>query len=515
MICHKMSMNLESVHLRCAAALLGVVLLGFTVACSSPTRTTDTNTTALPEQQDVAAAADAPPTEIDPSVLERLKSEKWSGDIDGLKQRRYIRALVLYNKTNFFYDGPQPHGVTYEALKEFEKFLNAKLNTGDKPLYIVFMPVASSEGLRRITDGGADIAASNIPIIPEFQRAVDFSDPLREHVKEIVVTGPSETRITSLDDLAGKEVFVRRVSRYWPNLEKLNEQFKAAGKPEIILKEADANLGDEDILEMLNAGVVGITVMDDLVAALWVKIHDGLTAHSDLQLASDDKIGWAIQKNTPELKKLIDEFIAGHKLGTLFGNTLLQRYFKDTKWAKNNTNPADMERFKNAIGFFKKYGEQYDFDWLMIAAQAYQESGIDQSRRSPVGAVGVMQIKPATAADKAIGIPNVETDMEKNIEAGVKYLNYISKQYFSDGKFSRANRGLFAFAAYNAGPARVVQLRKQAEAEGLDPNVWFNNVELVAAKTIGAETVTYVSNIYKYYVAYKLVSEQAKKKRAS
>jgi membrane-bound lytic murein transglycosylase MltF len=428
-------------------------------------------------------------------------------------QRRYIRALVLYNKTNFFYDGPQPHGVTYEALKEFEKFLNTKLKTGDKPVYIVFIPVTREDGLRRMADGRADIAASNIPILPEFQQMVDFSDPVREQAKEIVVTGPSAPPIASLDDLSGKEVFVRRMSRYWPNLEKLNAQFRASGKPEMILREADVDLGDEDILQMVSAGVVGTTVMDDLLADFWSRVYDGLTAHTDIQLATDDQIGWAMQKNTPELQKLVNEFVAGHKMGTLFGNTMLQRYLKDTKWAKNNTSVEDMERFRGAVAFFKKYGAEYDFDWMMIAAQAYQESGIDQSRRSPVGAVGVMQIKPSTAEDKAIGIPNVDTDMEKNIQAGVKYLHYISNQYFSDGKFNKVNRGLFAFAAYNAGPARVAQLRKQAQAQGFDPNIWFNNVELVAAKEIGAETVTYVSNIYKYYVAYKLVSEQEKSKK--
>jgi|KBSSwiStaDraftv2_1062776.scaffolds.fasta_scaffold10181_4 membrane-bound lytic murein transglycosylase MltF len=507
-------MTLDVLHLRIALGLFCVALFLIAPACKSSQPTTNENT-APPTGQEFVPTAESAPAEIDPTILDRLKTEKWTGDLDGLRERRYIRALVLYNKTNFFYDGPQPHGVTYEALKEFEKFLNTKLNTGDKPVYIVFLPVSSSEGIQRMADGRGDIAASNIPITPDLQQTMDFSVPLREQVKEIVVTGPSAPQITSLDDLAGKEVFVRRTSRYWTNLEKLNEQFTASGKPQIILREADVNLEDADILQMVSSGVVGITVMDDLVASLWVQIYDGLTAHQDLQVASEDKIGWAMQKNTPELKKLIDEFLAGHKVGTVFGNTLLKRYFKDTKWAKNNTMPDEMERFKGAIQFFKKYGAQYDFDWLMIAAQAYQESGIDQSRRSPAGAVGVMQIKPSTAEDKAIGVSNVDTDMEKNIEAGVKYLHYISDRYLNDGKFTKLNRGLFAFAAYNAGPGRVAQLRKQAQAEGLDPNKWFNNVELVAAKTIGAETVTYVSNIYRYYVAYKMVNEREQSKKSA
>jgi membrane-bound lytic murein transglycosylase MltF len=252
--------------------------------------------------------------------------------------------------------------------------------------------------------------------------------------------------------------------------------------------------------------------MDDLVAELWSKVFENLNVRSDLVLANGDQIGWATQKGTPEFQKLINEFVADHRMGTSFGNTLLNRYLKDTKWAKDNTKPQEMEKFKTAVALFKKYGAMYDFDWLMIAAQAYQESGIDQSRRSPAGAVGVMQIKPSTAEDKGMEISGVDTDIEKNINAGVKYLDYMSDRYFKDSKINKANRPLFAFAAYNAGPARVADLRKLAEAQGLNPNVWFNNVELVAAQKIGAETVTYVSNIYKYYVAYKMVTEISPKK---
>jgi membrane-bound lytic murein transglycosylase MltF len=79
----------------------------------------------------------------------------------------------------------------------------------------------------------------------------------------------------------------------------------------------------------------------------------------------------------------------------------------------------------------------------------------------------------------------------------------------------KLDKALFAFASYNAGPARVQQLRKEAAKRGLDPNVWFQNVEYVAAEKIGQETVTYVSNIYKYYVAYRLIREsQAARKEA-
>jgi len=428
-------------------------------------------------------------------------------------ERRYIRALVLYNKTGFFYDGPQPRGISYEALIEFEKFLNKKLNTGNKPVRMVFLPVTREEMAKRMADKRGDIVVANIPIIPEVQKIADVSDPVRENAKQLVVTGPSAAPIAKLEDLAGQEIFVRRFSRYWPSLEKLNEQFKQAGRPAMTLREADSNLEDEDILNMVGSGVVSITIMDDLGANLWAQVFEGLKVHNDLVLVSDDKIGWAVQKNTPQFMALMNEFVKDHKAGTSFGNTLLLRYLKDAKFAKNNTVPTEMDKYRSAIGFFKKYGDQYGFDWLMIAAQAYQESTIDQSKASPAGAYGVMQIKPSTAAGNPINISNIDTNMENNINAGVKYMDYIVNTNFKDAKFDRLNRALFGFAAYNAGPGRVAGLRRKAEAQGLDPNKWFNNVELVAAKEIGSETVTYVSNIYKYYVAYKLVAEDINKKK--
>jgi membrane-bound lytic murein transglycosylase MltF len=166
-----------------------------------------------------------------------------------------------------------------------------------------------------------------------------------------------------------------------------------------------------------------------------------------------------------------------------------------------------MKKFQANVELFKKYAGQYDFDVLMIAAQAYQESLLDQSKRNPSGAVGIMQVIPKYAAAPPINIPNVGT-VDPNIHAGVKMLRNIEDTYFNDPGIDRMNKTLFVFASYNAGPSRVAQLRKKAASMGLDQNVWFGNVELVAAQSIGQETVTYVSNIYKYYVAYTLAAEQ-------
>jgi len=275
------------------------------------------------------------------------------------------------------------------------------------------------------------------------------------------------------------------------------------------VKAADPNLTDEDLLEMVNAGLVPATVTIDMRAEFWSKVLPHLTLHPNIVLKEEGQLAFATRKDSPELRQLLDEFVQGHQMGTSFGNTLLRRYLQNTKWVQDATSTEEMRKFQEYVGYFQKYAAQYDFDYLMLVAQGYQESGLDQSRKNPNGAVGIMQVIPKYAAAPPISISNVE-HAETNIEAGAKMLRNIAETYFNDDKLDATNKTLMVFASYNAGPNRIARLRKKAASEGLDANQWFGNVELVAAKDLGQETVQYVTNIYKYYVAYKLTLEEAK-----
>ena len=288
----------------------------------------------------------------------------------------------------------------------------------------------------------------------------------------------------------------------------MNATLTKAGKPPVRIVEASEHLEDEDVLEMVNAGLVPATITNDYIAEFWSKIFDQIRVQP-AAIRDDGQIAWALRRNTPKLLGAVNDFVAANSKGSRAFNVVFQKYFKDTKWVTNAASEAEMKKFRNAVAFFKKYGDQYDLPWLLVAAQAYQESTIDQSKRSSAGAVGVMQIKPSTAADAPISITGVDASVEKNVQAGTKYLRYIADRYFTDPAITRLDRGLFSVASYNAGPARIAQLRKKARAQGLDPNVWFGNVEVVAAREIGRETVQYVSNIYKYYLSYQLLQQQS------
>lgn len=452
--------------------------------------------------------------EIESADKARKIVDTWTGDFDGMVKRNRIRVLVAFSKTFYFLDGGAQRGASYDVLKEFEKTINKALKRKTVKVEVVFIPVSRDNLIPGLVEGRGDIAAANLTITPERQELVDFSHPLFTGVSEIVVSGPEVPKLESVDNLAGNTIHVRKSSSYYASLVLLNKQLKKAGKSEAKLIPADENLEDEDLLEMVNAGLLPMIVVDSHKAKFWEQIFDKITLNPNVAVRTGGKIAWAFRKNSPKLKTRVNAFVKKNKKGTLMGNMIFKRYLKNTKYAKNSLSGEELKKFEDTIDLFKKYSGQYNFDWLMMAALGYQESGLDQSVRSHVGAVGVMQLLPSTASDPNVDIPNIE-ELEPNIQAGVKYLHFIHSRYFQDPAVDKMNQWLFTFAAYNAGPAKVGRLRKEATRMGLDPNIWFRNVELVAAKRIGRETVQYVSNIYKYFIAYSLIMERLEAKKAA
>jgi membrane-bound lytic murein transglycosylase MltF len=436
-----------------------------------------------------------------------LTFERHTDDLDGMIKRKTIRALVLYSRTGFFYVDGRPEGIYYEALNTFQQFINEKLRAKRQHVQITFIPVRPDQVEAALNDGVGDVIAFGLVVTPGRQQRVAFSLPIQTDVKQIVITGNRFGPVTSLDDLAGKKIFVNPLTTYAQGLNNVNASLKKQGKPEIQIQDSDPSLMDEDLLEMVNAGLIPATITTTERASLWSRVLPNIKVYPSLVVGDEGQLAWATRKNNPELKALLDEFIKTRAVGTSFGNTLVRRYLQKNQFVKDATSEAELKKFNETVAYFKKYAGQYGFDYLMIVAQGYQESMLNQAARSPGGAVGIMQLKPAIAAAAPINIPDVTT-ADNNIHAAVKELRDISDKYFNDPKIDPVDRLLFTFAAYNAGPNRIADLRKKAPAAGLDPNKWFGNVELLVGQSVGPITVEYVSNIYKYYVAYKLVIAQ-------
>ena len=429
-------------------------------------------------------------------------------DLDAMLKRGNIRALIMINPIGFFYDNGQPMGIMYDALEALQAYVNEKLKARAIKLEVTFIPVRPDQVEAALIQGVGDVVAYPLVITPEHKQKVAFTVPLESDVNQIIISGPKFGTVSSFADLGGKEIYANPLTVQYQALQQINDKLQKAGKPLIVIKPADKYLLEDDLVQMVNAGLLPATVTGASRAKLWSEVLHHLTIHPEPVIASGEELAWALRKNNPQLKQLLDEFIAPRAVGSSFGNTLVRRYLESTRWAVNATSPEEMKKFQALSGIFKKYASQYDFDYLMMMAQGYQESMLEQSMRSPRGAVGIMQVMPHDAAASPIDVPDVWT-AEGNIHAGIKMVRTIEDQYLNDPKIDPLNKTLLAFASYNAGPNQIARLREQARKEGLDPNQWFGSVELVVARDIGQVTVTYVGNVYKYYVAYKLALGQS------
>jgi membrane-bound lytic murein transglycosylase MltF len=456
---------------------------------------------------EVAENADG--AEVD-EVLDHV-SEPWTGDLDGITKRGFIRILTVHNPLFFTFDGGEQRGLAPDIALEFEKHLNEQIGRLLSPT-VVLIPVARDELLPGLIAGRGDIAAGNLTITPERSKIVDFGSPTYPDISELVITGPAAAEVSSFDDLVATGLHLRRSSSYFEHMTALNAERKKAGKKRIPVETVDENLEDYDLLDLLNASLLPAIVVDSHKAKFWAQVFPNIKVHHDLAVHTGNQVAWAVRKDSPKLLETVNVFSKTIRKGTLLGNIILKRYMAGAGWMNNALATDERKRYDETVELIKLYAGKYDFDWLMIAAQAYQESHFDQSKKSSAGALGIMQLLPTTAADPAVGIPDISS-AEDNIHAGVKYLRWLRDTYFSDEEIDPLDRILFSFAAYNAGPGNTARARRRATQLGFDPNRWFGNVEIGMYRAVSGEPASYVRKIYKYYVTYRRL-EQSRQERA-
>lgn len=431
----------------------------------------------------------------------------WRGDFDAMLERRVIRVLVPFSRSLYFNDRGQERGLTADFARDFERFINktyaGKLDK--RPVTVVMIPTTRDRLLPALNEGLGDIAAGNLTVTDERLKQADFvTASARKPTRELILTGPKSPALTTLDDLSDKTVHVRRHSSYYESANALNGHFRQSGKPPMKIVLLPDALEDEDAMEMMNVGLLQILVVDDWKARMWAQMLPQVRVHENIAVREGGYVGWAIRKQSPQLQAAVSDFYENYIRKQSIAEIRLKQYMQGIKQIHNNSESTELKRFTQTVAIFEKYGQQYRFDPLMLAAQGFQESQLRQDAKSRVGAVGIMQVMPATGKELNVGDIKVA---ESNIHAGAKYLDQLMSRYFQDAKFSEVDRPLFAFASYNAGPGNIAKMRKLAVDRGLNPDVWFNNVEIVVAEKIGVETTTYVRNIYKYYVSYRLLKD--------
>lgn len=480
-------------------------------ACTPPAGSPQDDVSAAVRLQEAAQESAAPlPNPLTQELLPeafRWLWEPWTGDLPGIVERRALRVLLPYGGYQFYFENGRPRGATFEMLRQLERYLNDEFDRRHIRIHIVPIPVSREQLIPGLLGGFGDLVATDLTVTPKRSELVAFTRPLLTDIREVVVLGPHAAPLASLEELAGRAVFVRPTSSYAENLEQLSVEFERRGLEPPRIKPADEMFEAEDILDMLRTGAEDLTVMDDYKARFWAKVIDGVEVREDLVVHEGGKIAWALRKEDTELAATLDRFMRKYGKGSAFGNDVYNRYLDQPERARCSRSAQTYSEIEPIVAHFMHFGAMYDFNWTMLAAQGYQESGLRQNRRSRAGAIGIMQIKPSTAADPNVGIDDISS-AENNIHAGTKYLRFLADRYFSDPQISDIDRWLFSLAAYNAGPARIASLRRETQKEGLNPNRWHDNVELIAARRIGRETVSYVSNIYRLYIAYDLTVQR-------
>ncbi len=479
------------------------LIAGVLCACDGDTgglaRSSDDSST--PRADPLAVIADSP-------LADRV-SKRYSASLDEVLERRFLRVLTSRNAFDYFIHQGKRGGYQFEMVRAFTKFLNRKYarGSGELPIQFELMPVHDDELIPLLEAGAADLIAARMTITPSRAEQVAFTRAYRS-VDERLVTHDGTPAITGPGDLSGQTVAVRRRSSYHASLLALNEKLVAEGRPPVEIELVDGALETERILELVAARRYPYTVADSMVAELAVEVSPPLRLVEHVTLREKGQLAWATLPGANDLLAEMNLFLARYEQGTLLGNLALQSYFAaESKWSGRFDAGAG-EPLSDYDDVIKSHAEAYEFDWRLVAAMAFQESRFDPNARNRSGAVGLMQIKPSTAREPFIGIPDVigAKHASNNVEAGLKYLRWIKQRYFdSEPELRERDRLRMALAAYNAGPRTIARARGRARMLGYDPDRWFRNVELALLDMRKSEPVKYVSEINQRYIAYKLL----------
>lgn len=426
----------------------------------------------------------------------------WAGSYDDMLRQRRVRLAVEYDRTLYFSNAGRPYGLAIEIARDLSKWLSSR--HADKlqhqSLNVQIVPVPKGDTLLALSNDQADIALGQFHIEHLENAPTDLiikSSAIL--LKEILVTGKDDRFTHQISSLDGLEVRAAYPESFYSGLKHWNNHLLAEGKSPIKLLTWPQGLEDEDMLQMVNAGLINAIFISDWKAVLWQSVLPNIMVHRDITFQNAGTIGWALNKSNADLAIDIESFVQEWVANDGMRSFRTDSFKSKLRALKNPTNEPDWSRFEKLWPIFEKYGKQFNLDPFMLAALGYQETGLIPVQTGMGGAVGVMQLMPSTGSSMGVGDIH---QVDANIHAAAKLMDVMLKQYFSDADFTTQNRTLFAIASYNAGPNAIAGLRKFAKNQGFNPDAWLGNVEIVAAEKLGVNVMTYVRNVFKYFVIY-------------
>ncbi len=448
-------------------------------------------------------------------------TDYYTYDFEELVKTGVIRILVVYDGVNYYFVDGHEDGFAVAMGKQLKKYINeTHIKNDSNKIDIQYIPVRTDQIFKLLEKGVGDIAASFIIPTQRLKNEVAFTDPFMQELSELVVTKKGSYKIKSIKDLSGISVYIRKSSKAYETIKALNIAFRTMNWAPVNIVLVQETMQDAELIQRISNGEIPATIISSAQAKLWEHIFTNIKFHTEFPVSSHNTMNWAIRNYNYHLLNIVNQFIALYNQDTKSGKKIVGTYFRPlanststhSKKQSLSTMGMKFDEFQKFKTVFKKYGEEYDLDWRLLMSQAYQESTFNPNAKSPKGPIGLFQVSPTMAQNFLVNSVDELKTIDGNAKAATKYLKYIVDNYLKGSYYlDNQNKMAFALASYNAGPGRIKYYRTLAERQGLDPNVWFNNVEKIVAEKGLSETVNYVSSILKRYRAF-VQSEESHKK---
>lgn len=418
-------------------------------------------------------------------------------DLASIRSSGELRVLVNQSRHSSGTVKGQSIGVEYPRLRAFEQYLN-RTAKGGRALKLRLIPRAKDQLLAALQRGEGDLVAPGELLDKPRGSAIRASAALRSNVPLILVTRQGSRRYQNLEQMPGRSLALAAGSVAGEALRPINQRLMQNQRSPIVVEWVDPSLAVEDVLEMVQAGIFSMTVVEQPIAERWAKVMPKLRLERQLVLASEGDMRWFVHRGAPMLGASVDRFLKSYQQPA-DQDAAFQRVYRRLYRVHYPLGRAERQRLEKVRPVLQRHAAQQGFDWLLLAAVAFKESTLNPAARGAGGATGLMQITPAAA--RSVGVGNIAA-LDNNVLAASKYLALIRRNFFNSPQLHERERQAFILAAYNMGPQRVQSLRAEARRRGLNPNQWFFQVERVAMEQLGMGVVSYVSSVNKYHLAY-------------
>ena len=418
-------------------------------------------------------------------------------DLAQIRSSQVLRVLVNQSRNSSGQVQGESIGVEYHRLRAFERYLNGHARDGQE-ITLKIIPKAKDQLLGALLRGEGDLMAPGELLDVKPTHAVTPSDPIIERVPLMLVGVKGERRYTRLEQLSGRTVALTTGSAAGEALNLINQKLALRKLPPVNIEWVDPTLAVEDVLEMVQAGIYHLTLVEQPIAERWAKLMPKLRFDRKVLVSEPGAMRWYVRRDASMLRASVDRFLTTYTVPA-DQNVAFERVYRRLYRVHYPLARADRQKLEKLRPVLQKHAQQQGMDWLNLAALAFKESTLNPNAKGTGGATGLLQITPSAA--QRVGVNNIQ-NVEGNVQAGAKYLAMIRRKFFASPRLNERERMAFVLAAYNMGPERVQAMRAEARRRGLNPNQWFFQVERIAMEQVGMGAVSYVNSVNKYYLAF-------------